>query len=61
MSNGGGSAASPLGVNDSPPSQPGAGGLFEEDNEELEMHSKAFHIIENLKALKAKVAEDGRR
>lgn len=47
---GGGSAASPDGE-----------GLHEEEEEELEMHSKAFHAIGQLKAIRDRAAADRQR
>lgn len=58
---GNGSAASPMDVENSPSSPPGAGDLLDEDDEELEMHSKAFYAIQELKAMRARAAEDRRR
>lgn len=61
MGIGDGSPASPA-VVDHPASPMSVGdGLFDEDGEELEMHSKAFHTIGELKAMRSKAAADGNR
>lgn len=56
-----GSASSPMDVENLPTSPHRAGDLLNEDDEELEMHSKAFYTIQELKAMRAKAAEDRRR
>lgn len=58
---GGSSRPSPPGAG-SPASPGGGGGLeVEEEGEELEMHSKAFYAIEQLKGIRDKAASSNRR
>lgn len=56
---GAGSGSSPPGVGS--PTSPGDEGLYEEEEEELENHSKAFYAIGQLKAIREKAQEEHRR
>lgn len=43
------------------PASPGLDGMDEEDEEELEMHSKAFHAIGQLRAIQERAPADRQR